>query len=419
MRILYVSQYFPPEMGAPSARVYELSREWVRAGHEVEVLTAFAHHPTGAKAREDRWTLTRREEVDGIKVVRTYVYATPNRGVVRRMVSYLSFMLSAVFIGLVRVRRPEVVIATSPQLLCGVAGYLLARLVRARFVFEVRDLWPESMLAVEVMRENFIIRALRHTARYLYRHSDGIVTVGNGYRDSIVSLYGIAPQKITVIPNGVDIGLFTPSAKANEIRQEYGWGNRFVVLYAGTLGMAHALDQVLEAAKVLLHCGEILFAFVGEGAEKERLKALAAEWQLSNVQFIDQQPRPRVVKFYAACDLGLVSLRDTPLFQAVLPSKVFEYLAMERPILLTVGGEARKLVETAQAGEFVPPGDASALANAIRRLAGTPDRLEAMGRSGREHVCREYCRRDLAARYIEALRSVCDGATGLGARVES
>jgi glycosyltransferase involved in cell wall biosynthesis len=410
MRILYVSQYFPPEMGAPSARVHELSREWVRAGHEVEVLTAFAHHPTGVKAPEDRWVLTRREEVDGIKVVRTYVYATPNKGVVRRMLSYLSFMLSAVLIGFVRVRRPDVVIATSPQLLCGVAGYLLARLMRARFVFEVRDLWPESLLAVEVMRENVIIRALRSTARYLYKHSDSIVTVGHGYRDSIVALYGIAPQKIAVVPNGVDTEFFTPSAKANDIRQEYNWGDRFVVLYAGTLGMAHALEQVLETAKLLLPARNVLFVFVGEGAEKERLKALAAEWQLANVQFIDQQPKARIVRFYAACEVGLVSLRDTPLFQSVLPSKIFEYLAMERPILLTVGGEARKLVETAQAGEFVPPSNVPALAEAIRRLAREPEKLAEMGRSGRQFVCSQFSRARLATQYADVLRTLCTGA---------
>ncbi|MCH8882313.1 MAG: glycosyltransferase [SAR324 cluster bacterium] len=161
MRILYVSQYFPPEMGAPAARVHELSRQWVRQGHAVTVLTGFAHHPTGIKSAEDRWRVTRRETVDGIDVVRSYVYAAPNAGTWRRMASYVSFFGSAALIGAVRVSRPDVVVATSPQLLCACAGYVLARWKRVPFVFEVRDLWPESIVAVEAMRENLIVRGLK------------------------------------------------------------------------------------------------------------------------------------------------------------------------------------------------------------------------------------------------------------------
>src|ERR1043165_2392626 len=172
-------------MGAPSARVHELARAWVQRGHEVTVLTAFAHHPTGIKAPEDRRVLTRRETVDGIDVLRTYVYATPNKGIVKRMISYASFMLSAATIGRWQLDRPDVVIATSPQLLCAAAGYTLARTLRAPFVFEVRDLWPESILAVEAMKDNLVIRGLKGLARFLYRHCDQIVTVGEGYSRGI------------------------------------------------------------------------------------------------------------------------------------------------------------------------------------------------------------------------------------------
>lgn len=406
MRILYVSQYFPPEMGAPAARVHELSREWVKLGHQVTVLTGFAHHPTGIKAREDRWRLTRRETVDGIDVVRVYVYAAPNRGTFRRMLSYASFMLSAMAIGWCRVSRPDVVIATSPQLLCGAAGYVLARAMRVPFVLEVRDLWPESLLAVGIMRENLLIHLLRRLSRYLYTHSELIVTVGQGYRQSIARLYGIAETKMAVVPNGIDPQLFAPETDGGGVRREHGWGERFIVLYVGTHGMAHGLQSVLEAAKALLAEKRIRFVFVGEGAEKERLQALAAEWQLGNVQFIGQQPKARVPAYYAACDLGLVSLRDTPLFQEVLPSKIFEYLAMERALLLTVGGEARKLVEEAGAGEFVTPGDAQALASAVRRLSTQPELLREMGRRGREHVVRSFNRAGQAADYAQLLSKV-------------
>ena len=196
MKILYVSQYFPPEVGAPSARVFELSRAWQHLGERVVVLTAFPNHPLGIKRREDRWRITRRERLDGIDVVRAYVYATPNRGIVRRMISYASFMVSSVVVGLWRVRRPDVVIGTSPQLLCAVGAYVLARLKRVPFIFEVRDLWPESILAVDAMKQNLIVRALKRVARYLYEKSDRIVTVGDGYSQAINQNYGIPFEKM-------------------------------------------------------------------------------------------------------------------------------------------------------------------------------------------------------------------------------
>lgn len=407
MRILYVSQYFPPEMGAPAARVHELSRAWVRRGHAVTVLTGFAHHPTGVKAPSDRGVLTRRERVDDIDVVRTYVHAAPNRGTLRRMISYASFMASAATVGRLRVRRPDVVVATSPQLLCAAAGYALARTLGAPFVFEVRDLWPESILAVEAMRDNLLVGALKGLARFLYAHCDQIVTVGAGYRRGIAERYAVPESSMEVVRNGIDTTLFVPGPRDNEVRRAYGWNDRFVCLYAGTLGMAHGLQTVLEAARQLKHARpDVLFAFVGAGAEKEALQQTAAAWGLANVQFIDQQPKARVPLFYAACDLGLVTLRDTPLFQEVLPSKMFEYLGMERPILTNVGGEARAVIEAASGGVYVPAGNAAALAEAIERLACQPDKLAAMGRAGRQYVLTHFDRSRLAEDYLEILARV-------------
>ena len=408
MRILYVSQYFPPEMGAPAARVHELSREWVRQGHEVTVLTGFAHHPVGVKAPGDRGRVTRRETVDGIDVVRAYVYATANAGIGRRMLSYASFFGAASIIGTVRVARPEVVVATSPQLLCACAGYILARVKGAPFVFEVRDLWPESILAVEAMRDNLVVRGLKRMARHLYLASSRIVAVGQGYKRQIVARYGIAPEHIAVVPNGIDPAMFDPGPRQNAVRREHGWGDRTVLLYVGTHGMAHALHIVLEAASRFRNDPQKLFVFVGEGAEKASLKRRTAELRLDNVQFIDQQTKDRIPLYYAACDIGLVTLRKTSLFQDVLPSKIFEYLGMERPVIISVDGEARQLVEDAGAGKFVPPEDVDALVDAIRTLAGRSDLLEAMGRSGRKHVLAHYRREVLAERYAELLQDLID-----------
>lgn len=406
MRILYISQYFPPEMGAPSARVHELSREWVRSGHEVSVLTGFAHHPTGKKATSDNWRITRREVVDGIDVIRSYVWATPNRGVAKRMISYASFMTSATLIGFLRIAQPDVVIATSPQLLCGIAGYLLAKRFRAPFVLEVRDLWPESILAVEAMQDNPIIRALKGLARFLYNHANRIVTVGNGYKQEICERHGISLDAMEVVPNGIDTSLFAPLKSENEVRREFGWGDRFVVLYLGTHGMAHALHSVLDAAAQLRDQSQILFAFVGEGAEKDNLKKMAEIRKLSNVQFIDQQPKHRVPFFYDACDLGLVTLRAAKLFQTVLPSKIFEFLGMAKPIVLTVDGEARRLVEQAQAGWYVPPENPEALCRAVLESYQNQEVLAGMGTRGREYVAAHFTREKLASQYLETLSLV-------------
>jgi glycosyltransferase involved in cell wall biosynthesis len=393
-------------MGAPSARVHELARQWAQAGHHVTVLTAFPHHPVGRKLPADRGALYRREACDGIDVVRTYVYATPNQGTAKRMLSYASFMASAALLAPWSVQAPDIVVATSPQLLAALAGYVIAKIKHAPFVFEVRDLWPESIVAISAMPEGVAVRGLRGLARFLYRAADHIVTVGEGYKRGIISGYAISENKISVIPNGIDREMFTPGPRHNSIREQYGWKDKFVLLYLGTHGLSHGLETVLDAADRLRDEADLVFVFVGEGAEKARLQRRAADLRLSNVLFIDQQPRQRVPLFYAACDVGIVTLRNVPLFQEVLPSKMFEYLAMQRPLLLSVDGEARALVEGAQAGLFVPPDNPQALVSAIRALRDRPEQLIDMGQRGRQYVLEHHDRAELAARYVTLLRDV-------------
>jgi glycosyltransferase involved in cell wall biosynthesis len=406
MRVLFISQYFPPEVGAPSARVSEMAKEWVRLGHEVTVLTAFPSHPYGVKRPEDRGVAFRREQWEGVEVLRCWHWAVPNKGNLKRMLMYFTFMKSASFFGVIKAKRPDVVVATSPQLLVGLAGWFLAFWYRVPFVFEVRDLWPESVVAVDAMRENLIVKMLKKLAAFLYATSKVIVTVGEGYRRKIIELYHVQPTKIFVLPNGFDAATFKPGRRLNAARTKWGWGNKKVVLYLGTHGMAHGLQNVLEAARLLRNRKDVLFVFVGEGADKEHLKNTAEKWRLKNVQFIDQQPKDQVTQLYAACDLGLVHLRNTPLFQEVLPSKIFEYLAMERPVLVAVGGEARKLVEIAGAGVYVPPENPKALAVAVQKLLLHPASLALMGRKGRLYVQKYYDRKRLATRYIDFLSTL-------------
>ncbi|MDQ3224336.1 MAG: glycosyltransferase family 4 protein, partial [Gemmatimonadota bacterium] len=384
MRILFLSQYFPPEMGAPAARVFELSREWAALGHDVTVLTGFPNHPNGVIPPEYRGSWVRKELVAGVKVVRAPVYATPNSGKVRRSASYISYAASATLLGPMLVSRPDVVIATSPQLLTGVAGWVLSLLQRVPFVFEVRDIWPQSIVAVGALPQNHpAIWALERLELQLYARAKRIVVVTDSFVDEL-SARGVPREKLKVIKNGVDLELFKPSARENAVRSELGLRpSDFMCLYVGTHGMAHGLSTMIEAADRVRERQDIRFVFVGEGADKPALKKLAAEKQLRNVTFVDKQSRERIPEFLAASDLNLVLLRDTPLFRTVLPSKIFEIMGSGRPIALGVDGEARELLAAAGAGVFVPPEDAGRLAEEIVRLAGQRGDLVRMGMSGR------------------------------------
>jgi colanic acid biosynthesis glycosyl transferase WcaI len=418
VRILYVSQYFPPEMGAPSARVFELSREWARLGHDVTVLTGFPNHPTGVIPAEYRGQWVRQEIIERIRVVRTPIYAAANRGLMRRSANYCSFSASASVVGPWLVgSRPDVVVATSPQLLTGVAGAWLATVLRAPFVFDVRDLWPRSIVEVGAMRaDSPAIRALEVLERSLYRRAQQIVAVTHSFVDEIAAK-GISRDKISVVTNGVDLDLFAPNSRDEARRRLALPGAAFVVSYVGTHGMAHGLETAIDAAAVLAD-EDVHFLFVGEGAEKAKLRQYARDRGLRNVEFWDQCPRDEVAKVLAASDLCLVLLRDRPVFRTVIPSKLFEIMGAARPILSTVDGEAREILNSSGAGVFVPAENPALLAEAIRSLKASPSRLREMGTAGRTHVERHYSRPVLARRYLTILESVARRKATSGLRSE-
>ncbi len=405
MHVLYLSHYFPPEMGAPAARVHELSREWVRLGHRVTVVTGFPNHPTGVIPPEYRGKVFQRERKDGIEVVRTWLYAAANKGTTRRILNYASFMMTSVALGVPAVRTCDVVIATSPQFFVAVAGYAASRLLRRPFVFEVRDLWPDSIEAVEAIRNRAVIGGLRRVEGFLYRRAARIVAVARS-TPRILAERGFDPGKMAVVPNGVDLDFFRPGPQDNEVRRRYVPDGGFLVSYVGTHGMAHALDTMLDAAALLKDRGGVRFLLVGDGAEKERLVARHREMGLRNVDFVEQQPRTALPAFYQASDACLVPLRKTPLFQAVLPSKMFEIMGMARPILLSVEGEAKELLDEAGAGLSIEPESAGALRDAIVRLADDPELCRRMGEKGRAYVETHYSRSALAARYVAILEEL-------------
>ena len=309
-------------------------------------------------------------------------------------------------LGPVLARRPDVLIATSPQFLVGVAGLWLSKLLRVPFVFEVRDLWPASIVAVGALPAGSApVRALEVLEKTLYRAADRIVAVTDSFVDEIASR-GVDAGKIRVVKNGVDLAAFRPMPKENEVRARLGLQGKFVATYVGTHGMAHGLGTILDAAERLKPNDRFRFLLVGEGAEKAKLKALAHERGLTNVIFLDQQPRETIPAHIAASDVCLVLLRAHGLFKTVLPSKIFEFWGCARPVVLGVEGEARKLVEDAGAGVVFAPEDATGLVEALERLAEAPERVIALGDAGRRYVETNFSRTALARKYLEILREV-------------
>jgi glycosyltransferase involved in cell wall biosynthesis len=409
MKILYVSQYFPPEMGAPAARAAELSRHWAAMGHDVAVLTGFPNHPTGVIPPEYRKQFRKgvvHEEVGGIHVSRTLLLPFPNRKAYERMLNYSSFCVSAAMTGMF-LRRPDVVIATSPQLLVGLSGWWIARRKRVPFVFEVRDLWPESLAAVGMGSANSSLhRTLGKIAGFLYRHSERIVVVTPAFEAHLVKHWNVPREKISVIENGVETDLFAPQS-ATELRRELGLDEKFVVSYIGTMGMAHGLETILTAAAQLRDTNpEIAFLLLGEGADKDRIVELARQRNLNNVRFVDQQPREKIPAYICASDACLVLLKKTDLFKTVIPTKMLEFMSCERPVILGVDGQARSILEEAGGGLVIEPENSAALVNAVRSLADNRQLVHKLGQAGREHMLRKFSRRHTAERYISVLENL-------------
>lgn len=406
MRITFLCQYFPPEMGAPSARTSEHARHWVRLGSEVTVITGFPNHPTGIIRPEYRGYFTKRESVDGIDLLRTWIYCAPNKGFLKRIINFMSFFLSSFTLGAILTRRPDVIIGTSPQFFCAVSAYLLSIIKRVPFVFEVRDIWPQSAVELGALRNRAVIRILEAIEMHLYRRAALIVIVAESTLPYLIEK-GIDPAKVAIIPNGIDDEyLASASATPEAVRAETGTEGRFIVSYIGTHGMSHALGVVLQAAARLGDDKSIQFLFIGEGAEKAALKAQAASMGLTNVAFIDEQPRERLLAFYRASDLSVVPLKRLPIFRKVLPSKLFELMGAGCPIVCSVEGEAARLVEKSGAGVCIEPENVDALVDAIRALRADSERRDRMRRAGQRFVRAGYLRSTLAAGYLESLSRV-------------
>jgi glycosyltransferase involved in cell wall biosynthesis len=438
VRVLIVTHYFPPETGAPQARLSGLAATWAADGDEVTVLTGMPNHPTGVLPPAYRRAVLRRERRDGCRVLRTWLYATPNEGIARKTLGHLSFMASSVILGARASGPADVVVVSSPTFFSILSGWLLARLKRARFVVEIRDLWPAIFVGLGVLTNPLVIRVLECLELAAYAAADEVVVVTEGFRADLVRR-GVPPEKVHTIRNGVDVGRFAAAAETGSadereaLRARLGAGpDDCLVLYAGTHGISQALPAIADAAALLDHPAPaapvgaapvgavaagagsaagraaatdrraIRFAFVGDGADKRRLERRVAQLRLGNVALLPGVPNREMPALLAAADICLVPLRAVPLFASFIPSKMFECLAAGKAVIGSVTGEAAEILAGAGA-VVVPPEDSGSLAAVIAALAADPPLRAELGRTGRAFAERCHDRAALAREYRKIL----------------
>ena len=402
MHILFLTDNFPPEVNAPASRTYEHCREWVKAGHRVTVITCAPNFPKGKVFEGYRNRLFQRERMDGIDVIRVWTYITANEGFLRRILDYLSFMVAAV-IASPAARDVDVIVGTSPQFFTACAAHVVSRIKRVPYVFELRDLWPESIKAVGAMKNERILRLLERLEMFLYARSAAVVSVTKSFKRVLVRR-GIDGGKIHVVTNGVDVSQFTPRPKDLELTRSLGLEGKFVAGYIGTHGMAHALETLVEAAD-RLRDSDVVFLFLGDGARKQAVREAAERRGLQNVRFVDSVPKADVARFWSLLDVSVIHLRKTELFTTVIPSKLFECMGMGIPVLHGVAGESAEIVEEQGVGVPFEPENVDQLCDALMSLRGDPARLRQYQENCLQ-ASRRFDRSYLAAEMLRVLQDV-------------
>ena len=406
MHILFLTDNFPPEVNAPASRTFEHCREWVKESHRVTVVTCAPNFPTGRIFDGYRNRLWQREVMYGIDVVRVWSYITANEGFLKRTIDYMSFMVMAVFAA-VFIRAVDVIVITSPHFFTACAGYASSRLKRRPFVFELRDFWPESIKAVGALRNQTLLGWLERIELFLYDRAAAIVCVTHSFKAKLIER-GIDPEKIAVVTNGADLSRYSQRPKDKELTHQFGLAGKFIAGYVGTHGMAHGLDTILAAAARLREHPEgrnIAFVFLGDGAEKKRLKEKAASMQLSSIIFVDTVSKNEVPRYWSLLDVSIIHLKKTPLFTTVIPSKLFEGMAMGIPVLLGVAGESAEIVQREGVGLAFEPENAAALADQLLTMLRDPMKRTEFSHRGCA-AARHYDRASLARDMLATLERV-------------
>lgn len=401
MKLLILPDNFPPEVNAQARRIFEHGKRWVERGVDVRVITCAPNFPQGKVYDGYRNSLYQTEIMAGIKVERVWSYIAPNAGVARRFLDQMSFGLTSFIAGLFC--RADLFMASTPNFFPAFSACFLSILKRKPWIFEIRDLWTESIIAVGAMKPNAVIRALAWAEQRLYRHADRIIVVSPAFKDQLIR-EGVDGGKIDVITNGVDRAEYMPRPRDPELEARLNVQGKFLFGYVGTHGMAHGLDLVLRWA-TKIRDPSIHFMFIGHGAEKAALVALAAELKLQNVTFLSPVPHEEIARYLSLLDVALVPLRKTETFLGVIPSKIFEAASMHKPILLGVDGVTRTIVEEYGAGLFFEPENEAAFLEAAHRMAAD-SQLRAQLINGCERLANAYDRIALADRLLEIMQSV-------------
>lgn len=400
MKILFLTDNFPPEVNAPATRTYEHCREWVQSGAEVTVITCFPNFPQGKvyNGYKNKWRNT--EWIDGIKVIRVWTYITKNEGFILRTLDYISFSVTSFFAGISE--RFDIVVATSPQFFTALAGRTLSFWKRRPWIMEVRDLWPESIKTVGAMKDNVVIRYFEKEEKWCYKSATRIVTVTDRFK-TIIKEKGIAEDKIKVVKNGANLDLYNPRSKEEGLLTKLNLKNKIVLGYIGTHGMAHNLDFIIDCAKYMMESHPSFhFLFIGDGAEKSKLLQKVKTENIDNVTMLDSIPKDEVADHLSILDAAIINLKKSVLFTTVIPSKIFETSAMEIPILLGVDGEARSIIEQYDAGLFYEPENKEDFIQKVDQLFSDPRRIDNC-KAGCWKLARDFDRKILANKMLSII----------------
>lgn len=389
MHTLLIHQAFVSPNEPGGTRHYELARHCTKQGHLFTIVASDHSYLTGQRTTA-RSQLISEQDLDGVRVLRVYTYPSLHQSFVWRVVAFLSFMLTSI-VGALRAGPVDLVIGTSPPIFQAVSAWLVATIRRKPFLLEIRDLWPEFAIGMGVLKNPGLIFLSRRLERFLYSRASHLLVNSPAYRDYLIAL-GVPADKVTLIANGVDASMFDPAANGEQIRRAWGLEGQFVVTYAGALGLANDISTILRAAAHLSKHTHIRFLLVGDGKERANLEAQAQQLGLSNVVFTGSRPKSEMPDVLAASDACVATLQDIPMFRTTYPNKIFDYMAAGRPTILAIDGVIREVIEEAQGGIFVPPGDDHALAAAVERLYAEHDAAQVMGRSARAYVAEHFNR---------------------------
>lgn len=405
MKILFITDNFPPETAPPASRTYEHIREWNRMGHKVTVITSFPNFPFGKIYKGYKNKLWEVENMKGIKVIRVWTFIAENKGFLLRVIDFLSFMLTSFFAGIF-VKKHDLIIGTSPQFFTVCSAWALSKIKSTPWVFELRDIWPESLKAVDISQNNTLIKFFEKIEIFLYKSADLIISVTHSFKESLIQR-GIDSKKIHVITNGVDANRFQYIPKDKSLLKEFNLQNKFVVSYIGTHGMAHSIETIVNAARLIEDSGlhnDIIFLLLGSGSEKTTLKKYIEENNINNILMLDPVKRDLISKYWSITDISVVHLRESKLFETVIPSKIFESMAMGKPILLGVKGETKKIIENTSSGIYFEPENSEQLKDLVLKFHEDKNLLSQFTDNAL-NASKEYNRKKLAENMIEIIQT--------------